>query len=447
MPSLFRRNVSSLILLGICSFTHSLASRHFLSHASRRPLAFPSTGDTRSSLASSSSNQSLTPSKDAEMRNIRDLDHLTVQVLFENECDSMSSAGCDHGFGFSYTPERANLRPHAAQSSVLPTTVTGDCTCRAGHGLSLLLTAHTSNVDNIPFATSSVEGRTAALSDQGSISHTLLLDAGSDADLWKSNADKLNSVRLADIEAAVLSHYHYDHSGGLVGAIQTITDARNEQGKQGPSIVIDLHSSGIVKRGRPSPESPHQVIPHRPDNPTPEQLCEASAGSVDVQLHDQGHTLCDDTFFVSGYIPRDRTNYEKGIPNHLTQKRDSGEWELDEEIVDERYVACKIKNRGWVVFSSCSHAGIINVCRDVLLRSSGNGQQDQLYAVIGGFHLGGAAVEDRIERTVADLQSFNPSVVLAGHCTGWKAKVALANAFPGRFQPLAVGAKYDFDAA
>ena len=35
----------------------------------------------------------------------------------------------------------------------------------------------------------------------------------------------------------------------------------------------------------------------------------------------------------------------------------------DDSIDKERYVAVKVKGAGVVVFSSCSHAGIVNVCR------------------------------------------------------------------------------------
>lgn len=127
------------------------------------------------------------------------------------------------------------------------------------------------------------------------------------------------------------------------------------------------------------------------------------------------------------------------MPGHFT-KDDSGTFLLDEEIPDERYVACKIRGRGVVVFSACSHAGIVNVCRDVMKESSA-----ELTAVIGGFHLAGSSVDGRIAETVQDLQKIGPDIILAGHCTGWRAKLELAQAFPFSFQPLSVGGKYTFN--
>ena len=56
--------------------------------------------------------------------------------------------------------------------------------------------------------------------------------------------------------------------------------------------------------------------------------------------------------------------------------------------------------------------------------------------------------EPRISQTVSELRKLLDGVsgvVLAGHCTGWRAKTALAEGLTmGRFQPLAVGGQYVF---
>jgi len=63
--------------------------------------------------------------------------------------------------------------------------------------------------------------------------------------------------------------------------------------------------------------------------------------------------------------------------------------------------------------------------------------------VLGGFHLAGASVEDRIGPTVRDLDERIGATVLApGHCTGWRAEAALADRFAGgRYAPSAVGVR------
>jgi 7,8-dihydropterin-6-yl-methyl-4-(beta-D-ribofuranosyl)aminobenzene 5'-phosphate synthase len=53
-------------------------------------------------------------------------------------------------------------------------------------------------------------------------------------------------------------------------------------------------------------------------------------------------------------------------------------------------------------------------------------------------------MEARIEPTLAALvERVRPRVLAPGHCTGWRAKAALASAFaPGRYGPSVVGSMY-----
>jgi len=106
--------------------------------------------------------------------------------------------------------------------------------------------------------------------------------------------------------------------------------------------------------------------------------------------------------------------------------------------MDERFLAVDVRGRGIVVFTACSHAGVVNVlqhARDTFLPVP-------LYAVAGGFHLS-AANERIIPETVADLGSFGLTVIAPGHCTGWRATNALVGAFgEDVVTPSAVGKTY-----
>jgi len=334
------------------------------------------------------------------MTKLRELDSLIVRVIVDNESDTMSN-GITCVAGFEYMSEKQS-RKSTHQTPL----------CRAGHGLSLLLQA-----------------------TQGDATHTLLFDAGPDPDLWNENVNSLG-ITLSTIEATMLSHYHWDHSAGLRGAVPSIVRSSSSKGVS-TSLLVDLQADQIVSRGRPLPDN--DIEPHHPDNPTVDELEDMGAH---VELNRCEHTLCDDFFYVSGYIPRDKNDYEKGIPGHVTYR--NGKWMPDTEIPDERYLACRVKGRGLVVFSACSHSGIINVCRDVQQRGSTNDSLGHIFGIIGGLHLAGGQVEERIPQTLKDLKLVNPNVVLAGHCTGWKAKAMLATEMDGRFQPLAVGASYKF---
>jgi 7,8-dihydropterin-6-yl-methyl-4-(beta-D-ribofuranosyl)aminobenzene 5'-phosphate synthase len=109
--------------------------------------------------------------------------------------------------------------------------------------------------------------------------------------------------------------------------------------------------------------------------------------------------------------------------------------------MDERYLAVHVKGKGAVVFTACSHAGVVNVLKDA--RSVfGN---VPLHAVMGGFHLSGEGVEDIIPDTVSDMRSFGLKRIVPAHCTGWRAVNALVNAFGAEMLvPSAVGRQFMF---
>ena len=68
--------------------------------------------------------------------------------------------------------------------------------------------------------------------------------------------------------------------------------------------------------------------------------------------------------------------------------------------------------------------------------------------VLGGLHLAGGVMEQRIDATVADLaEQVRPRILAPGHCTGWRAKAALAKQFaPGHYAPSVVGTTFSLEA-
>ena len=108
--------------------------------------------------------------------------------------------------------------------------------------------------------------------------------------------------------------------------------------------------------------------------------------------------------------------------------------------MDERYIAVNVTGKGIIVFTACSHAGVVNVLKHARACFGGI----QLYAVVGGLHLSGSN-EQIIPETVEAMRDFNLTVIAAGHCTGWRALNALANTFGNnRLVPLSVGKRFSF---
>ncbi len=121
---------------------------------------------------------------------------------------------------------------------------------------------------------------------------------------------------------------------------------------------------------------------------------------------------------------------------HCHQQGDG--WELDPLITDERYLAVNVRGKGLVVFSACSHAGVVNVLHEVRRRFPGI----PIHALIGGYHLSGGS-EAVIDETVADFAQFAVDLILPGHCTGWRTVNALERAFGPKVVPIAVGMRID----
>lgn len=323
------------------------------------------------------------------------VDALQVVVIVDNVTDNLSTNPPGVTTEFRWLMSGGRMRMTA-----------GANICCAHHGLSLLLVA-------------TVGGRT----------ETLLFDAGPEAATFRRNAAILGTDfgSIADI---VLSHGHWDHAGGLPAAVTEIARARGAG-----NVNCFVHPGMFVQRGTTLPSG--LVFPMEPVA-SPEEL--ASAGATVVNTRDP-QLLGHGAFYLSGEIPR-RTSYETGFPGHMRQAAEGKSWEPDPLLMDERFVAVHVRGRGQVIFSACSHAGIVNVLTEARTLFA----QQAIHAVFGGLHLSGAT-EPIIPQTVADLQRFAPALLAPGHCTGWRAISAIASACEGSaFAPLAVGKRYSIEA-
>jgi len=338
------------------------------------------------------------------------LDELRLLVVVDNETDTLSSIAD----GVPQTPEVAQHLPRVPVSRTHnghPGKVVFDRLCCAGHGFSVLVT-----------------GR------RGSEEHTMLFDVGPYGDLWLGNAARLG-VDLASIELVFLSHWHFDHSGALPAVVAAIAEARRTATGAAP-VVVDLHPDRPDQRGTLHPNGTLVLLA-----PEPTFAAIETAGGR-VAKHADAHGLVDDFFFASGRIER-VTAYEQGLVGHHTFRGDTGA--EDPLILDERFVAAEVRGRGTTLLSACSHAGVVNAA----LGAQRAFVDRPIDVVLGGYHLSGKAMETRIDATVRDLRErIRPRVVAPGHCTGWRAKAALAQAFaPSRYGPSAVGTMYTLRAS
>lgn len=259
----------------------------------------------------------------------------------------------------------------------------------------------------------------------GDKEHVLLFDTGTEGAAFIRNCRNL-ALDLGEVEAIAITHGHWDHMGALPEAIDAIVKKRG-------SVTIHVNPGMFNERGLLLQGG--MVIPAA-KVPLPEEM---RARGATVSNEEGERLLLDKHFYYSGEIPR-MSSFETGRLDHLCRLDNSEEWRPDPYLMDERMVVVNIRDLGLVVFSACSHAGIVNVCTEVRRLFP----DTPIHAVMGGLHLGGV-MEKIIPDTVEALKQFDIGYIISGHCTGWRALHALADAFGENVSQSAVGTSYVFD--
>lgn len=224
----------------------------------------------------------------------------------------------------------------------------------------------------------------------------------------------LLGVHPRDLTAIILSHGHYDHTGGLAAVL-------GQAGRQLPvychrgvfSTRYAVDGSAVRYAGLPWAEN-HLV----------------SLGA-DFRLVDEPLALTP-ALVISGPVPR-VTGYETGDA-HLKAAAADGGCDCRQDTVPDDMAIYHKGDKGLTVISGCAHSGIVNVIRHGFAVTGA----DRLHGLIGGTHLGPAG-EDQQAATLAELAALDPQLVAANHCTGFYMLARLYGQFGTRFTPAFVG--------
>lgn len=264
------------------------------------------------------------------------------------------------------------------------------------------------------------------VSQLGGVRHVLLFDTGPEGAIFIRNCANLG-IAMGEIECIAVSHGHWDHMAALPAAIDAIVQ---QEGQVTVHVNPDMFNERGVRLQSGS------IIPVA-KVPSPAELEERGAAVVNSR---EERLLLDGHFYYSREIPR-VTVFEKGRVDHLCRTSPDAAWQPDPFLMDERMLVVHVRELGLIVLSACSHAGIVNVCIEVrkLFRDV------PIHCVMGGLHLGGV-MEAIIPDTVEGLRPFGIKYIITGHCTGWRALHALANAFGDGVSQSAVGTTYTFAA-
>jgi len=251
----------------------------------------------------------------------------------------------------------------------------------------------------------------------GSKTYQMVLDAACTKEVLPHNI-KFAGIDLSMVEHIVISHGHEDHMGSL------------------PELLkLTAHNTKVYAH----PASFHTPRYYRTDagelllEPAFEKKWITSANAQLIETPDPV-LICKKNFLITGEIPR-ATKFENALPGSL--KESSGKL-IPDSIVDDQAIICIIKNKGLVIVSGCAHAGIINTI-DYARKLTG---VESVYAVIGGFHLGGDFFQHAVQPTIEALKEINPQFIVPMHCTGIEAKEMIRKQFPGQSAVSGVGSTF-----
>jgi 7,8-dihydropterin-6-yl-methyl-4-(beta-D-ribofuranosyl)aminobenzene 5'-phosphate synthase len=223
-------------------------------------------------------------------------------------------------------------------------------------------------------------------------------------------------VDLRKTDVLVLSHGHYDHTGGIPHVLHV---APNAHVYCHPGVVQPRYS---LRNGSPKPAH------------MPSESMAALDRLPEKNLHWTSETIMlSEKIGLTGPIPRQTTFEDTG-----------GAFFLDPEArhVDpiEDDLALWIKtDEGLVVCVGCCHAGIINTLTHVR-RLSG---VDRIRAVIGGLHLLNAD-DQRLNQTLAAMKTMPVETVIPCHCTGNRALDELETVMGAKTQRSRSGTAHHF---
>lgn len=247
----------------------------------------------------------------------------------------------------------------------------------------------------------------AALVETGG--RRVLLDTGSGSS-FLPNADRAG-VDLLSLDALVLSHGHYDHTGALAALLE----------RTGPLDVF-AHPAIFEQTFADRGDGVRQFIGMPLEREQYEQLgarFHLSPESVEVVPGVR----------TTGYVPRTVTG---SVPApHLLRTRDGVTG--PEDFPDDLSLVLDADD-GIVILTGCAHAALPNI----LARAAGIAPDRRIWALLGGTHLV-ASQPDEVRRLARYLAECGVVALGPSHCTGDASAAVLREAFPGRFLEIAAG--------
>ena len=236
--------------------------------------------------------------------------------------------------------------------------------------------------------------------------HKVLFDAGQ-SDLVLANAQGLG-IDLSQTDAIVLSHGHYDHTGGVAAVLELA-----------PRAKVFLHPAALESRFSRKmsssqsigmSETVQQSLKHH------DVIWTVAPAQVGAGIH------------VTGQVPRLHPLEDTGGDFYLDRQAC-----LSDPILDDQSLWIETE-RGVSILLGCAHAGVMNILGYIAELA----EVETFHTVLGGMHLLHASPE-RIIQTEAALHRYQLESLIPGHCTGEHVVERWSRVFPKCYSACFVG--------
>lgn len=241
----------------------------------------------------------------------------------------------------------------------------------------------------------------------------ILFDTGQSGTVLAHNLAVLGED-LRDLSAIVLSHGHYDHTGGLAEALS-----------RAEGVEVVAHPDVFRERFSRRDEGLKSIgLPFARREIEARARLRLERGPVEVAPG----------VMTTGQIPRG-LGLEARESRHVVRE---GERLVPDPFHDDQALVLRT-GRGLVVVLGCCHAGLVNTLEHV--RNAFGGR---VRAILGGTHLARADDASLARAIAAVRDEYDVEELYLGHCTGARGFIAFAQALGERVKPCPAGLRIEF---